>query len=735
MRARIVIILIFLSLLWVLMLGRAGYLQIVSQYLPNERLKALQKKQFETVVTLNPRRGDVVDRNGRELAVSMTTYSLFADPKLIEEPRKVARKLSQELGLPVRQIEEKLKKNKPGKKRFVWIERQLQKATRDAIDGYKFRGLGFIEESSRIYPNDRLLSHVLGFVGGDGQGLEGLELEYNDQLQAVSKRVSVHRDARGRPLIVNGQIFNQVPDGSDVQLTIDRELQYILEQELTQAVHEHEADSAVGIVLDAQTSEILAMANAPTFDPNHPSDFALDHKRNRAVTDSFEPGSTMKTFVIAGAMARGLIEPNTKFDCEGGVLHIGKRVIREADTQHKFGLLTTSEILALSSNVGATKIAGKLGDEQLRQTLLSFGFGDKTGVDLPGEAKGILQPTPWHEHLLANISFGHGIAATPLQIANAYAAIASGGYLHQPYIVKSVRDHETGEVVDTKPVTLRRILNDDQVAKMKIMLTGVTADAGTGVNARVPGYPVAGKTGTAQKVKDRSEGRGYLRGGYVSSFAGFIPANDPKFVIYIVVDHPRKGYYGAAVAAPVFARVARFAVRHSGLAPVLISDNNVMPTTKRDLSQSRPSVLPIESFAGTSQTASEAHTQKPGSATQTLGTAAKVTLTAALGSGGTAPGATTSAASSGSGVVLSSSVGPAAAVGTGGASTASAAAPTAPGSSEVPDLKGMTLREVIGRITGTGIELRVHGQGFVARTMPNAGAPLASGKELNLYLE
>lgn len=667
MRSRIVIILILLTAAWGLMIARAAFLQV----LPNDRLKTLQKKQFQTVVTLNPRRGDVLDRNGNELAVSMMTYSLFADPKIIEEPKKVARQLASELNVPVRSIEEKLQSRR---KRFVWIERQLPKSKRDAIDEWKIRGLGFIEESSRVYPNDRLLANVLGNVGGDGQGLEGLELKFNDQLQAVRKSVSLSKDARGRPLIVNGQMFHQVPDGSDVQLTIDREIQFTLEQELHQAVRAQNAEAAIGIVLDAQTSEVLAMASSPSFDPNRARDFSADRKRNRTVTDVFEPGSTMKTFVIAGALTKGILEPNTKFDCENGHFKIGKRVIREADSRHRFGILTVSEILAQSSNIGTTKIAFQLGEDRVRETFKQFGFGEKTGIDFPGEARGILHATPWHDHLLANISFGHGIAATPIQIANAYAAIANGGYLRRPFIVKAIRDHETNDVTETKPKVVRRVLNEDQVAKMRIMLANATSENGTGMNARVPGFPVAGKTGTAQRVNEN--GRGYLRGGYISSFAGFLPANDPKFVIYIAVDRPKKEYYGASVAAPVFSRVAKFAVRRAGLAPVLITESNVVPSARRQVSVVPRVHRPIEDFATVQQ-----------------------------------------------------------AVARNGAATAAPARHPEAANAVVPDLTGLTLREVLSRISGSDISVQVRGHGFVTRTVPGAGARFPENKDLTVILE
>jgi cell division protein FtsI (penicillin-binding protein 3) len=292
------------------------------------------------------------------------------------------------------------------------------------------------------------------------------------------------------------------------------------------------------------------------------------------VTDMFEPGSTMKTFVMAAAIEKKKIEPNTKVFGEFGSYKIGKRVIREADAKHHFGWITATEVLAYSSNIGSTKIAQIVGEDDLREAYLRFGFGEPSGVDLPGEARGMVQPLPWREHLLANVSFGHGISATALQVANAYASVANGGWLKRPYIMKSIRDSETGEVSEGKPKTIRRVLGDDAAAKVRLMLSATTIGDGTGLNARVPGFPVAGKTGTAQRVLEN--GRGYEPGAYVSSFAGFLPANDPKFVIFVSLDKPRKNYYGGAVAAPVFARIARFAVSRAGLSPVLISAKNVI---------------------------------------------------------------------------------------------------------------------------------------------------------------
>lgn len=705
MHSRIVVILMVLTVGWAMMIARGAYLQLV----PDGRLQALQKRQFETVVTLNVRRGDIVDRNGHELAVSMMSYSLFADPKIMDDAQKVAQILAKTLKMPYQEIAEKLK-NKT--RRFIWIQRHLSKNTRDFIAAKKIRGLGFIEESKRIYPNESLLSQVLGFVGDEEQGLEGLELAYDDHLQAVSKKVNVRKDARGRPLIVNGQLFNQAPDGSNVQLTIDRELQFILEQELGQALQEHEAESAVGVVLDAQTSEVLAMASAPSFDANRPLHASSYRRRNRAITDTFEPGSTIKTIVLAGALTHQLVNPNSKIDCEGGVLKIGSRTIREADAHHKFDHLKVSEILAYSSNVGMSKIAMRMGSEKVLSILEKFGFGGKSGVDLPGEAKGIMQSLPWRPHLLANVSFGHGMTATPLQIANAYAAIANGGILNRPTIVRSILDPETGEKTELNRGAGHRIISRKVAEEMRKMLIGVTAPGGTGVAAQVPGFIVAGKTGTAQKVNPN--GRGYLPGAYISSFAGFVPAKDPRFVIYVAIDHPRKDYYGSTVAAPVFSRVANFAVRRAVLAP----DTTLASTGyfQSDINKNtRVEKAKTEEFSGKVVFAPEV-------SRASMGVAGSVPVSApsTRSKGDVLPDQPKSSLQAQVQSELNSS--------------------EAPGAGKlevkgiVPDFRGLSLREILTRVNGSQIDVRFYGEGFVTRTVPEMGSRLGSKNELRVYL-
>jgi cell division protein FtsI (penicillin-binding protein 3) len=544
--------------LWGVIIVRAGMLQVV----PDSRLENLKRRQFETSIQIRTRRGAILDRAGNDLAASVPAYSLFADPKLIKDPYGLAIQLSKKLKIPVKSLRKRLREKD---RRFVWVKRQLDERERDQIKRWDEPGLGFVEEPRRVYPNGSLLEQVLGFVGTEGGGLEGLELQYNKDLQGQLKQVLLPRDARGRPLLNDGRSLTEVNDGADIQLTIDYEVQFNLEQELRETVEKFEADSAVGVVMDAQSSEILALAN---------TELKGRGRRNRVVTDAFEPGSTMKTFVIAGALRENLIRPSTRYNCENGRFKVGDKYIKEAEATEKFSWLNVTEILAKSSNVGATKIGFDLGAARYLQALNDFGFGAKSGVELPGEARGIINPLPWRPHLLANISFGHGIAVTPIQLAAAYGAIANGGILKKPLLVKSIRRAGEERPMEFQAEEVRRVLSAQDAATMRLMLAAATEEGSTGTSARIPGYHVAGKTGTAQKV-DTVHG-GYIKNAYISSFSGFVPASNPRFVIFVAVDNPKKAYYGSQVSAPVFSRIAQYLVRRAGLPPVLIDESNVI---------------------------------------------------------------------------------------------------------------------------------------------------------------
>ncbi|MCB0356809.1 MAG: penicillin-binding protein 2, partial [Bdellovibrionales bacterium] len=402
MKNRILLLFFFLFCAWCGLIIKGLYLQVI----PNKRLAEKQKKQFEKIVTLKPRRGVITDRTGRELAVSISSFSLFADPKLIVNSRDTARIISAYLKIDRNLLYKKLLNKK---RRFVWVKRQLTKEQKEHIKKMKINGLGFIEEPQRVYPGGNVLSQVLGFVGRDGQGLEGLEHFYDKDLSGKTKQLQLRKDARGRPLLINGQVFSEFPDGHNIELTIDANTQFYLERELQHTIEKHDADTAVGLVVDTQNGEIIAMANSPVYNSNKPSMYSSVIRKNRAMLNAFEPGSTLKTFVVAAALKEGLIKPNSKFFCENGEYKIGDRIITEADSHHKFGWLTVSEILAQSSNIGSAKLALKLGDKKFRNFLENLGFGARFDVDFGSEATGILQKLPWNQHLLSNVAFGHGI--------------------------------------------------------------------------------------------------------------------------------------------------------------------------------------------------------------------------------------------------------------------------------------------------------------------------------------
>lgn len=586
MKTKIVTLFIFICFLWTLIIFRAAYLQ----FLPHDKLNTLHERQFQTVVTLPARRGNVYDKDGKELAMSAPSYSLYADPKIIKDKKKAAQSLSQIIKQSQKDIYSKIK---DGSKRFVWIDRLIEASDAEKIRLLKVKGFGLVEDWKRVYPNDSLLAPTLGFLGKEGQALEGLELYHDKVLRGEKKKVITRRDARGRPLVQDGLLFTENPQGKEMKLTIDSDLQYFVESELAATINHHEAAGGWAVVLDAKTSAIRALASLPTYDPNNPMNASSYNRRNRSVTDTFEPGSTLKTFVIASAIENKVIKPNTKIFCENGHFRIGKRVIREAEADHAQGTITVSEILAVSSNIGTSKIALKIGDRKMMQGLQQFGFGERSGVDLPGEAKGITVRLPWSDHLLANVSFGQGITATPLQMANAFAIIANGGVLNKPYIVDTITDVETGEVVKTETQQIRRVISEQTAAQMRLMLAGVTSEGGTGLAARVPGFVVGGKTGTAQKIKP--VGRGYLKGGYIGSFGGFIPANDPQFVIFIAIDHPRKnGYYGSMVAAPLFSKIASYAVRKNGINPDIIAEAQKNNSKEVTVTVAKPVERPVD---------------------------------------------------------------------------------------------------------------------------------------------
>ena len=566
MKNRIYIISAVFILCAVVLLFRGAWLQLF----PHQRLSRVKKNLFEKVVKIKPRRGVVYDRYGRELALSVSSFSLFADPSLIEKDRKAAQKISSLLKVSSKKI---LKKIKNKNRRFVWIKRHISNEQKKIIQSWNIYGLGFIEEPKRIYPNEALMSQVLGFTGIDGHGLEGLELSYDHLLRGNEQRVVTPKDARGRPLLMDVGVFMDKSRGSDLYLTIDSDLQFVLERELSSAVKKFKAKSAMGLILHAETSEILALAHWPNFNPNSPLKFDSHLWRNRIVSDIFEPGSTFKTFIVSIALKENKA-PHQKYNTQKGKLKIGRHIIHEAESHHQYEKLSISEILAVSSNVGSALLALDLTDRVLYSSLKELGFGEKIGVDFPSEGKGIIQSLPWRDILTSNVGFGQGISATPLQMAVVYTAIANGGWLKKPSLLRSTVDLSGEEKRMPPALPIRRIFTKKQTETLTLMLTKASSLQGTGSKARIKGFLTAGKTGTAQKP-DLKKG-GYLPGKYISSFIGFAPADHPRFVIYIAVDEPSKAFYGSQVAAPVFSSVGSYAVRRAGLAPSFIEEPDVL---------------------------------------------------------------------------------------------------------------------------------------------------------------
>ena len=564
---RISLVVVAFALLLGLLLLRSGWIQLI----PNKKLSQLKNRLFETAITLKPRRGAIYDRNGKELVISIPSQSLFADPKILQKPYWTAKKLSSLLNIPKQPL---LKRLLNKKRRFVWLKRHLSEEEAETIRSWKLQGLYFIKESKRFYSQKDSLSQVLGFTGVDGRGLEGIEKQYDEILRGETQKFIIKRDAKGRPLFKDFSPFIQKAGGRDIHLSIDINLQVYLERELKKAIENSGAKQALGLILSAESFEVLAMANIPNYEPKLSGRAPVLQRRNRTLTDIFEPGSTLKTFTVAGALKQG-IKPSRAWPSQGGKLKIGNTFIKEASDKKKFKpFLNLSEILAFSSNVGAGSLALEIGSKHLRKTLEDFGFGAKTGIDFPGEAKGLLRKLPWRPVETATISFGHGVAGTALQTAVGYAVIASGGLLKRPFLLKGIKNPYTGEKKSFKSQTIRRVLSIEEARALSLMLISATEEGGTGAKAGVPGYFVAGKTGTAQKVDLKH--RGYKKGEYISSFAGFIPAHHPKFVIYLMIDGAKSNFYASSLVAPLFSRTASYAVRRYGISPVLLDEKNIL---------------------------------------------------------------------------------------------------------------------------------------------------------------
>lgn len=512
------------------------------------RIAHIQQTKGQKILV---RRGIIYDRKGRELAVNLERPSLYCDPKDITTPREVAYKVGGILKINKKKIIQALQEER----RFVWLARKISPEAASYIQSLKIEGIGMLPDTKRFYPKGTLAAHVLGFVDIDNKGLEGVERTYEEYLIADGGRVYITRDAKGNILYRGGNLESS---GNSIVLTIDEGLQAIVEEELDRAVQKWHPQAATVIMMDPNTGEILALANRPTFDPNRPGRFRASFRRNRAITDLYEPGSTFKLVMATAALEEGVATLNTRFDCSGGYIEVGGKRIWDC---HKHGILTLKEIIEKSSNVGAVKVALKLGAERFYKYVRLYGFGEKTGIDLIGESPGIVKsPEQWSGTTIGAMAIGYEIMVTPLQILRAYAIVANGGYKVKPYVVSRVISPEGLIIKRNRGTRGERIISEGTVRRIKEALKAVVSEDGTAPKASIPGNTVAGKTGTT-KLVDRATGR-YSNKDFVSSFVGMVPADNPLFVMIVVIWKPKKMFYGGEVAAPVFRAIAEKALAY-----------------------------------------------------------------------------------------------------------------------------------------------------------------------------
>lgn len=529
---------------------------VTLQVLQAAELTVKADRQHQKTVSLEGARGTIVDRHGKVLAMNMEVPSVFGVPTALDSPAKTARHLSPVLHVRTDELERKLRQDRG----FVWLARKLDPEQGRRLEHMSMDGIGVVMEGRRFYPKGPLLSHVLGFAGMDGAGLEGVERRYESHLHGEKRVTVLQRDALGRTVFPKGLAEQGPAPGHSLVLTIDEVIQYIAEKDLEDAVTRTHAKSGTMIVLDPQTGALLALAISPRFDPNAVAALGPDRWRNRALTDAYEPGSTMKAIVAAAAIEEGVMKPNTMVFGENGHLTVANTVIHDHE---KLGWVSFAQVIQKSSNIGATKTGMALGDQRLYRYLQAFGFGQRTDIDLPGEAGGLLKnPSDWGRRSVASISMGQEIGVTAIQMVSAMGAIANGGVLMKPYVVSEIRDVQGRVLRQMLPQVKRRVVSPETARTVTTILEGVVTE-GTGGKAAIPGFRVAGKTGTAQKIDSRTGA--YSATQFVGSFVGFAPADNPRLAMIVVIDEPRGEAWGGTVAAPVFRRVGEQVLNYMGV--------------------------------------------------------------------------------------------------------------------------------------------------------------------------
>ncbi len=591
-KVRIIFISCLLFACFVIIVGRMFQLQVLEK----EHLYKLAAQQHHAQIPFGAKRGTVYDRKGNELAVSVEVDSVCADPRRMVEAERTANEVASVLQIDREELKRRFKSRRP----FEWIQRRVSPKEVEQVKAIGLPSIYFIKENQRFYPNSRLAAHVIGFVGFDSKGLEGVEFQYDALLNGQSHVLTVARDAHGREIAMGEAPFEKEDHSRNVFLTLDKHIQHVAEKELGRSVEKWGAKGGMIIAMDPMTGKILAMASYPFFNPNQFIQYRSRCWKNRAICDSFEPGSLFKIFLVAAALEEKVVRPSDSFFCENGAYKVYDRTIHD---HSNYGWLTLQQIIKFSSNIGASKVGEKMGKEDFYRYIGAFGFGEKTRIGLPGEARGIVHhPRYWPPVALDTISFGQGISVTGIQLVTALSAIANGGSLMKPYVVDRMTD-EKGEVVQSfQPEVVRRVISEDTARKVTALLKATTETGGTGEGAVPAGYDVAGKTGTAQKADTFSGG--YSEERYTSAFMGFAPADEPKIVLLVVIDEPQGANYGGVVAAPVFKAIMEKVLPYLDVLPkgTLVVKNEIDSLSKGEASGTAPLIEAVRVGKGADRT-------------------------------------------------------------------------------------------------------------------------------------
>lgn len=535
--------------------ARLVYLQV----LQHADMQARANRQHNRLITAPAKRGDILDRHGNVLATSIDVDTVFADPSEVDDPDEVAALVCAALDGCGHRERQEMARNLRRDSQFAYLARKITAAEAERVRALTLKGVAFLKESRRQYPKRELAAHVLGYVGLDNSGLAGLESTYDDQVRGRDGKVFVQTDARQHAL--TSRVERAATAGASLELTIDQYLQHIAERELRAGVDENRAAGGTAVVMDPYTGEILALANWPTFNPNTFNRFDEQWRRNRAIQDMYEPGSTFKVVTASAALEEDIVGSDDPIDCAPGHITFGRRVIRDV---HTYGTLSFTDVIVKSSNVGAIKVGLRVGPERLTRYVSRFGFGRPIGPDFRGENPGsVWNPAHLDASALASVSMGYQVAVTPLQMAAAVSSVANGGTLIEPRVVRAIIQDGRRQLVERR--VLRRTVSSQTAAELTLMMEAVV-ERGTARTAQIPGYTVAGKTGTAAKVVNRN----YSKSEYNASFVGFVPSRQPALAIIVVIDTPRaRGYYGGTVAGPIFRRIAEASLRHLGIGPTV----------------------------------------------------------------------------------------------------------------------------------------------------------------------